>query len=142
MSNSVVPRWFWVVAVLALVWNAMGAASYLQHVTMGADALAAMEDAERALFENVPPWATGAYAMAVWAGVIASILLLMRRSVATVVYMVSLLGILVQFSHAFFMTDMIEVYGATSVIMPLLILLFGVLLVWHARRCVASGWLN
>ena len=142
MSNSVVPRWFWVVAVLALVWNAMGAAAYLQHVTMSAEDLAAMPDAERALFENVPQWATGAYAMAVWAGVIGSILLLLRRSVASVVYTVSLLGILVQFAHAFFMTDMMDVYGAKGVIMPVLIILFGILLVGHSRRCGAAGWLR
>jgi len=142
MSEISVPRWFWIVAVLALLWNAVGAMSYLQQVTMTPEALAAMPAAERALHENLPPWVTGAYAIAVWAGLIASVFLLLRRSVATVVFLVSLAAIVVQMFYSFVMSDTLKVYGPQGAILPVLVTLLGVVWVWHARRCQARGWLR
>lgn len=142
MVDAKIPRWFWVVAVLALIWNALGAMAYLQHVTMSPESLAALPSAERALLESTPPWATGAYAIAVWAGLIASVFLLLRRSVATVIFVVSLLGILIQNVHGFLLSDALEVYGPSSVALPLFVIALAIFLVWHSRRCDAAGWLH
>lgn len=142
MSETPVPRWFWIVAVLALLWNAVGAISYLQEVTMSPEAVAAMPVAERALHENLPPWVTGAYAIAVWAGLIASIFLLLRRSVATVVFLVSLAAIIVQMFYSFVMSDMLKVYGPQGAVLPILIILLGIFWVWYSRLCQARGWLR
>ena len=49
---------FWVIGVVALIWNAMGVMNYLMQ--SNADALSAYPEAARALIENRPAWATGA----------------------------------------------------------------------------------
>lgn len=34
------PTWFWVIAVVALIWNLLGVAAYIMDVTMSAEDIA------------------------------------------------------------------------------------------------------
>ena len=133
---------FWVVAILALIWNGMGAAAYLGTVTMTQETLDAMPEAQRNLVMSTPSWATGAFALAVWGGLVASLLLLMRKKFATTVFIASFAGIVVQMSHAFFMTNSIEVYGPGGMIMPVMVLAFGAYLIYFSRNATANGILQ
>ena len=68
MSDNVglkVPTWFWVVAVLALLWELMGVAAYLSDVSMTDADLAKLPDGQRQLYAMMPSWVTAAYAIAV-----------------------------------------------------------------------------
>ncbi|MCL4212966.1 MAG: hypothetical protein KJZ74_03530 [Gemmatimonadales bacterium] len=133
---------FWAISGLALVWNIIGIATYLMTVTMSPDALAALPEPERALHSSVPAWATGAYAIAVFAGTLGCIGLLLRRAWATPVLVLSLAGIAVQMGHAFFLSSMLEVMGATSAILPIVLIVIALYLVWFARSSAAKGWLR
>ena len=135
-------RGFWIIGVLALVWNLLGVVSYVMQVTMTPEQLAQMQDAERLLYTDVPAWATGAYAIAVFGGTLGAIALLLRKAWAVPVFIVSLLAIVVQMGHAMFMTDALSVLGPTAAIMPLVIVLIAVGLLLYARRARASGWLR
>lgn len=50
------PRSFWIISILALVWNLIGIATSLMSLTTSDEMLAAMPEAERALHTNVPAW--------------------------------------------------------------------------------------
>ena len=136
------PRSFWIISILALVWNAIGIVTYLMTVTMSPEALAELSEAERALYTDIPAWATSAYAIAVFGGTLASALLLLRKAWAVPVFVVSLLGILVQMAHAFLMTDMLEVQGAAAAILPLLIIVIAIYLVIFSRSAKRKGWIR
>ena len=135
-------RGFWIVSVLALVWNLIGVASYLMTTTMGPDTLNAMSEAERSLYTDVPPWATAAYAIAVFGGLLGCVALLLRKAWAVPVFVISLVAILVQMGHAFFMSAMLEVRGTAAAILPTLIIVVAVYLVWFSRSARSRGWLN
>ena len=135
------PVWFWVAGAFALIWNLMGVAAYLMQVMMTEEVLAALPEAERALFQDVPAWAVGAFATAVFAGALGSLLLLLRKRAAMAVFIVSLIGIVVQMVHSFVIADSIEVYGPSVLIMPIMVLVIGVVLVWHAKSSIAKCWL-
>ncbi len=108
------------------------------------EALAALPEMERALYENVPTWAVFAFAIAVFAGTLGCILLLLRKKLATTIFIISLLAILVQMFYNFFifLGKATEVYGPESMIMPVMVVITGFFLVWHARKCNANGWLS
>ena len=74
------PVWFMIVAAVLLVWNAMGVMAYIQQVTMGPEALAALSGAQRQVLENTPAWATAAFAVAVHGGVLGCLLLLLKKN--------------------------------------------------------------
>ncbi len=143
MSEGSAPvRGYWVIGALALVWNLVGVGTYLMSVTMSEEALAALPEAQRALQSSIPAWVTSAYAIAVFGGTLASVGLLLRKVWAVPVFVVSLLAILVQMGHAFFMTEMLAVMGASSAVLPLFIILVAVYLVWFAGAARQKGWLR
>ncbi len=136
------PTWFWVVGAVALIWNLMGVAAYLSQVMMTEEAIAAMPEAERALLADVPAWAVGAFAISVFGGALGCVLLLVRKSVAVPVLVVSLVAVLVQMVHSFFIADSMAVYGPSVFIMPIMVVAGSVALVWHAKASLAKGWLT
>ncbi|MGI9551733.1 MAG: hypothetical protein ACR2MT_11065 [Aurantibacter sp.] len=137
------PAWFWVVSVLALVWNIMGAMAYLGSVYMTDETKAEMTTEQLSLMEAAPAWATAAFAIAVWGGLLGCVALILRKKWARPVLMISLLGILVQMAHWFFMTNGTELYDQVQgVIMPLLVIIIGIALVYLARVAHNRGWIS
>ncbi len=136
------PLWFWAVSAAMLLWNGLGAMAYVADATITADALNALPEAERALRVSRPAWATAAFAVAVFGGVVGCLLLLVRSRWASPVLVLSLLGAAVQIMHAFLIANAYEVYGPPGLIVPALVLTFSLFLVWFARRARARGWLG
>ena len=133
---------FWIISVIALLWNLTGIMSFTMDITMSAEALAALPDAQRELYESTPVWLKFVYGVAVFSGLLGSILLLMRKSSAKRVFMVSLIAILIQMLYSLFMTSSVEAFGAASIIMPIIVIGIGVFLVWYAGHAKTKGWLN
>lgn len=136
------PLWFWIVSAVMLLWNGLGVMVYIQDATLSSAALQAMPDAERALRLSRPAWATAAFAVAVFGGTAGCLLLLLRHRFALPVLVLSLLGVVVQMTHAFLIADSIAVYGPGSLIMPAMVLAGALFLVWFARRARRRGWLR
>lgn len=136
------PTSFWVISGFALLWNLMGVMAYISQVTMSAEMLQSLPENERALLESTPGWATGAFAVAVWGSTFACLMLLARKKIATILFMIAFAGIVVQMGHAFFMSNSFEVYGPGGFVMPVLVLVFGAALIWYSRKAEASGWIE
>ena len=136
------PIWFWIVSGLLLVWNLMGVAAYLAQVYMSPEALAALPEAEQTLYEAVPAWATAAFAIAVFAGAIGCVGLLLRKAWAIPVFYVSLAGVLVQDIYNFFIGNTMEVYGASAIAMPIVVLVILLGTIWFARKAKESFWIG
>lgn len=136
------PTWFWVVSVIALLWNLMGVSQYLLQAYMPIEALEQMSQAERELYEGQPAWVTAAFAIAVFGGLLGSIALLLRKKWAKTLFIVSLVAAVVQFAHWLFMTNSVEVYGPQTYLMPILVISIGVYLVLFSKKGIVKGWLN
>lgn len=137
-----IPRSFLIISIVALLWNLMGVVFYLMQVTMSGDMMAGMPEAERALYESMPSWATGAFAIAVFGGVAASVGLLMKKAWCVPVFVVSLVAIIVQFGYWLFVTDSIAVIGNEVFLMPVMITAIAVFLLWYSRDARGRGWLG
>jgi len=44
--------------------------------------------------------------------------------------------------HSFFLSDALEVYGSSGMVMPILVLVIAVSLVGFSRSAAAKGWLT
>ncbi len=141
-AQEPVPTGFKVIAVLALIWNLIGVATYLMSVSMTEEALEAIPEAERVLYTDIPAWATAAYAIAVFAGVLGSLGLIVRKAWAVPLLVVSLLGILVQMGHALFLSPVLEIRGLTAAVMPLVLIAIAAYLVAMARSARSKNWIN
>lgn len=133
---------FWAISSIALIWNLMGVFTYLGQAYITDEVLGALSDSERDFFENTPAWVTAAFAIAVFGGALGSILLLLRKKLATSVFIVSLIGILAQMTYNFMMRKDAEIYGPGGMIIPVMVILFGFFLVWHSKQSTTKGWLS
>jgi hypothetical protein len=125
---------FWIIAVIALIWNLMGVMAYLGQAYMTDETKALLPEAEKALYDNVPIWVTAAFAIAVFGGVLASIALLMRKQIAKTLFLVSLIGILVQMIYNFFKSGAMDVYGPGEIIMSTMVIVIGVYLYLYSKN--------
>lgn len=137
------PLWFWIVSAVALIWNIMGVMAYLGSAFMTEEMKAELPPEQITLMDNTPAWVTAAFAIAVWAGLLGCIALLLRKKWARPVLVISLIGIIGQMSYSFFMSNASEVYGQVQgVIMPVIVIVIGVALVLLARTATNRNWLR
>jgi hypothetical protein len=134
------PKWFNVVAIVALVWNLFGVMSFIFHSTMSPEALAALPDAERELYAQYPTWTYVAFAIAVFGGTLGSLLLILKKNLAGPILILSLIAILIQMYHSVFIADSMAVYGPGSLVMPVLVIAIAIYLVLLANKAKKSGW--
>jgi hypothetical protein len=141
-ANGAPPIGFYIVAGVALLWNLAGLAAYYSQVTMSPEAMSQLSEAERMLYESMPVWVTGAFGVAVTAGPLGCILLLLRKALAFPVFILSLVGVLLQHTWTFLIADAMSVYGPMAIAGPAAVILVGVYLIWYSRDAKSKGWLS
>ena len=135
------PKWFRIVAILALLWNLLGCAAYLVDAMMTPEDVAQLSAAQQELYASRPSWAVGATAVAVWLGALGSLGLILRKRWATIVLVLSLLGVIVQDYWLFVASDAVRLAGPVPAILQGLVLLVAIALVALSLRASKRGWL-
>lgn len=141
VAKPAVPGWFWVVAALALLWEAMGCFAYLSQVGMSAAALSRLPPEQADMWRAMPVWVWCAYAVAVWLGLAGALLLLLRLRFARLAFAVSLAGIVLQFGWALLNPHRLNL-GNGAVLLPVAVFVVGVLLLHFANVAAKRGWLR
>lgn len=144
MENQTVkvPTWYWVVAIIFLLWNLMGIGSFLSQTLMKDELMQSLSVAEQELYNSYPFWTYIAFAIAVFGGTIGSIGLLLRKKWAKTAFIISLVGIIPQMTYGIFFTKTSEIYGVGGLVMPVMIIVVGFFLVWYSSSVSKRGWLN
>jgi hypothetical protein len=136
------PVWFWIVAVLLLLWEAVGLYSFYGHVAHGPAAMnAEPSDYDRRLFAGLPGWYVWVFGVATWGALATGVALLARRAVALIFAVVSLVAVAVMFGWMFLATDIIAAKGVWTAYFPALIFLVALFTWWFAARARARGWI-
>ena len=135
----VVPGWFYAVAGLVLLFEAIGCWMYIAQV--GADRAALPLD-QRAMWDATPTWMTAAYAIAVWVGLAGAGLLLLRRKLAVPLLLVSLVAVVVQFSGLFLVPQLRQTVPESALLTPVVLILACFLILQFARVAQRRGWLR
>lgn len=133
---------FWIIAVLALLWNLMGVFQYLATTLMAEAVSEAIPEDQLALINDLPSWYNYVFAIAVFAGVIACILLLVRKKLAVPLFGISLIAVLIQMGYWLFGTDVMEVVGMSAVAMPLLVIIVAIFLYFYSKGAAQKGWIG
>lgn len=143
LSKQKPPTWFWIVAVLLLLWAAAGMFALFAHLTVDAKALAAMSAYDRAFYLNLPAWFSFVYGLAVLPALAGSVALLLRSKFAGPLYALSLIGVIAQFGWVFGATDLIAVKGAAATVpFPLFIFLMAIVQVWVSGVAIKRRWIS
>lgn len=133
---------FWIIGVIALIWNSMGIDGYINQVYQTERFKTMYTEEQLEIIFNLPSWVTAAFAIAVFSSVIASILFLMRKKLAKTFFLIGLIAVLVQTTYNVFMNPGKEMYGAMEYSMLIMIPLFALFLYWYTKKCADDGILN
>ncbi len=134
--------WFWAVSGILLLWALAGIFAFYAHVTIDAKALASMSAYNRNYYLALPRWFNFIFAVATLPALGGAIALLLRSRIARPLYILSLIGVILQFGYVFGGTDMIAAKGvATAISFPLFIFVMAIFQVWFATIAIRRGWL-
>jgi len=144
MTNTNKPNIaFWIIGVVALLWNGMGVLNYLVQTFMFEAVMAELNADQIVLMESSPTWMMALFAIAVFAGLIGSIVFLMRKKLAVSLFVVSFLAATIQQLYWIFGTNMAEVFSEEQpYFMPIMIIVFCAFLVWYSKNQKEKGVLS
>ena len=130
---------FWVLGVAFLIWNIFGCGIYLADAMMSDAAYAeAYGEKMAAARDFYPTWATAFYATAVWVGLVAAILFLLRKRLSAILFIVSLIAAMICFIPNFTSDVLREAGGATFWVMPLIVTVLGLVETLYSRKQAAQ----
>ncbi|WP_298366839.1 hypothetical protein [uncultured Lutibacter sp.] len=132
---------FWLIGIIALFWNIMGVMAYLMQAFITDEAKALLPEPEQAYYNGIPVWVTAAFAIAVFSGLLGCIALLLKRKIAYLLFIISLITVIIQFIYNFFIQEFMDVSGFSKIIMPIIVMLIAFFLVWYSKECIKKGWL-
>lgn len=137
-----VPVHFWVIAVLSLLWHAVGAADYIATQLEIEAWLSGFSEEQLAYFLGFPKWVVAFWAISIWTAVFGSLALLLRRSWAFHLFVASLIAMLVTAFHNFVLSNGAEIMGMFGVAFSLVILAINVFLIVYSRAMIRRGVLR
>lgn len=132
---------FWIISILATLWNLVGVLVYLGQAYMTDDVLTSLPEPEQLYYANRPAWVVAAFAIAVFAGFFGSIGLLRRKKRAFYLFVISFIALMVQTFHSFFVQNHIKFEG-TKIILPMLTVIIALFLIYFSNAKAKSGVLN
>ena len=106
------PWHLWVVGSLGTLWNAFGAFDYLMTQTENEAYMGNFSPDQIDFFYGLPSWVVAFWALAVWGGLVGTVLLLLRKRWAAPVLLVSFVSMAVSFVHNLLLANGLEIMGA------------------------------
>jgi len=142
MHSTTSPAWYKPIVILAVLWNCIGIFNFYSQLTMSADEIAQLPSGEQALMLDIPLWTTIAFGIGVFGGTLGSLGLLMKKAWSKTPLLLSLIAVFFQMTYWLFFTKSVVVYGPTTYIMPLVVILIAYLLLKLCLYGIREGYIH
>lgn len=93
LERPATPWHLWIIAILALLWNAFGAYDYLMTQTRNEAYMSAFSPEQLEYFYNFPAWMEAFWAIGVWSAFLGAVLLVLRSRFAFHAFVLGLVGL-------------------------------------------------
>jgi len=143
MQNSVkAPVHLWLVAILSVLWNAVGAFDYLATKLRIESYMSQFTPEQLEYFYGFPAWMVAAWAVGVWGAFFGALALLFRKAWAVWLFGASILGLATSTVYNFVLTDGQEAMGETGVMFTVVIWVILLLQFFYAKAMARKGVLR
>ena len=138
------PWHIWVVGIVSLLWNLMGAFDFTMTQLRNESYLKALTAEQREYIFGFPLWVVIAWGIATWGSVLGSALLLARRRLAFNAFLVSFIGLVPTLAYNYVLTDGLKIMGGGTgaLIFSATITVIALLLLIYSRAMVRRGLLH
>ena len=138
------PWHLWLVGVISLLWNAMGALDFTMTQLNNEAYLKALTPEQLAYVHGFPMWSVIAWGIGTWGSFLGSVLLLFRRGFVANLFAASHFGAVLTNLYTYGLSDGMKIMhgGAGMVIFSAVIFVIAVLLFLYARAMRRRGVLR
>ena len=133
---------FWIIGVLALLWNAMGIKAYLDQAYQTETYLENTPQEMLELAADTPSWVTAAFAVAVFASTFACILLLLRKRLAQLLFLLGFLAVILQTLYTTSVEGIFDTLETFNLVMFIMIPVIAFFLYFYSKSAAKKGWLS
>jgi flagellar motor component MotA len=141
-QSAKAPLHFWIVGVIAVLWNAIGAFDYSATQLRLEAYMSAFTPEQLEYFYSFPTWAVAAWAFGVWGALLGSIALLLRKAWAVWAFGISIAGMVLTTIQNFVLTDGAALMGPGAVAFSAVIWAVALFLFFYARAMAKRGVLT
>ena len=131
-STPNTPVHLWIVGILAVLWNAFGAYDYIATQYKIESYMGQFTPEQLDYFYSFPVWMDAAWAIAIWAAVLGSLALLMRKALAAWLFGISILGLATSTVYNFILSDGMAIMGDNAVKITAVIWIIGLFLYFYS----------
>lgn len=136
------PTWFYVVVVIALLWNAAGLLAVVADMRLSATDIAALPADQQALYAARPGWSVVGSLLAVVGGTLGCLLLLLRKRLTFIVFVLSLVGVVIQDIGIFLIAGAAKGGNLAPIVLQGLVLAIAIGLLFLAHTAQKRAWLK
>jgi len=143
MSTQVKPPTsFWVIAIIALLWNLMGVFQFFSATVLLETVVAALPKEQADLYTGMPMWYLVVFAIAVFSGFLGCITMLLKKRITISLFGISLLTVLVAQGYWLIGTEAMTIIGMSAIVMPLVVIAVSIFLYYYSKGAARNGWLT
>jgi hypothetical protein len=136
-----VPKWFMVVGVVALLWNLMGGGILLSELFAQEEMMEGMTEPQKEWARSTPGWIYVVFAISVGTGIVGSICLLLKKSAAAPLFVVSAVAVLIQMGYMMVIAGGLQVMGPSGAVMPAVVVSLAITWLVISLSAKSNGWL-
>lgn len=131
-NTAKTPVHLWIIGILSLLWNAMGAFDYTATHMKLESYMSQFSPEQLEYFYGFPAWAVACWAIAVWGSLLGSLALLMRKAWAAWLFGVAILAMVGTSVYNFVLSDGLAVMGDGGMAFTAVIWVIALLLYFYA----------
>lgn len=135
-AGNKAPWHLWLIGLLAVLWNAIGAFDYAATQLQLEFYMSQFTTEQLDYFYGFPAWVDACWAVAVWASLLGSLALLLRKAFAAWLFGAAILGMIGTSIYNFFLTDGMAVMGEGAATFTAVIWVIALLLYFYAVAMV------
>lgn len=136
------PGHLWVVGIVSVLWNAIGAFDYAATQFRVESYMSQFSEEQLAYFYGFPAWAVATWAIAVWSSLLGSLALLFRKAWAVELFGIAIAAMVITYVYNFLLSNGLSMMGAGGLIFTAVIWLIAFFLFFYARAMAKRGVLR
>ena len=141
-TTTKTPIHLWIVGILAVLWNSVGAFDYVATQYRLESYMSQFTPEQLEYFYAFPVWMDAAWAIAIWASVLGSLSLLVRKAWAVWLFGLSILGMAVSTVYNFVLSNGMEIMGSEGTTFTAVIWVIALFLYFYAKAMAARKVLS
>lgn len=135
------PNWFTATIIVLLIWNLMGVLNFGMQWTMTEADILLLPENQQIFYTKFSLLSKTAFALGVFGGTLGCIALLLKKSIASKLFWISFIGIILQANHNLELANGGEMQS-TIIGMSSLLIALTILPIYLTKKGLKNNWLS